>query len=346
METDFGAKAELLITAYEESPAGYLAANLDLLYALALRNGHPLVDKSAGATPAATVLSGYSGNPQDLIIGKQQLLTMLELEGEESDGKTLADRVAPGSEGLLGMIKMLRQTNLQNLAAGISNMFIYARALEENDYQPGIEEELILQQLAAILDKQISREGDACELAGKLADLTAAIRPDYFSEATLALIAQNQPSEELTVNLVEGGIVIEYQGGELILDMPRIQMPSPDDHQKLKKIMAVSDYIRGGEIVSSRIGKKLRRSCYTSLAGAALWGVTYALKDQTDYETPLALARIVASMAIGVKSVGTIRLAGQRGEAVNKLAHLEEIRSQMIREVFPDADQVARVEDK
>ncbi len=171
------------------------------------------------------ILEAHGCEAEDLVLDEDTFLAVFNLDGEEPDGLTVAQRLmsAQKDTSLLSIAREVRESNaierirmLNELMAGA--MYLAA----ENDL--GEIGELVLQRLAALLDKQFTREEEVCPMAYSYLEAYAAIRPDYLSEATAELFRRNAKSprdalRELGVPLDElsprGEIEIrEFAGGQ------------------------------------------------------------------------------------------------------------------------------------
>ena len=123
-----------------------------------------------------------------LVIPTEILLGSLNLDGVESDQKSLLNRMIrsrnenprlPHREPIRLSTKL---NTLYNLIDIISQRL-------ENGYTPSVSQEVVLENLAMIIDRQLVREGNTCPLAAGIALRILQHRPGYISDKAIDVMA-------------------------------------------------------------------------------------------------------------------------------------------------------------
>jgi len=136
---------------------------------------------------------GINGFPT-LIFDSALLARQMGLDGDERDGLKLMDRLLPGN-GIKGLLSLRKKSFPAYIALTEIDRSLKDFATRAEAELTTPREELIIESLVFILDRQLVREMQICPLAANYAQLLAKYRPEYFSREALGIIEEGKVIE-------------------------------------------------------------------------------------------------------------------------------------------------------
>lgn len=157
-------------------------ALLDIISQINLNPNYPEEFFEATGMP----FEGIDGIPT-VIFDHSSLACHMGLDGNEPDGLTLLERLLPG-DSIKGLLSLRRKNNPAFIALMEIDQSLKAFAMRAEAEITTPREELIIESLSFILDRQLVREMEICPVAATYAQLLAKHRPEYFTRDALRII--------------------------------------------------------------------------------------------------------------------------------------------------------------